>query len=70
MRRFHLDRTEDQTGVSGTGVVAQGVEFDNGKVAMTWIVRDMPTVTVYDSMDWIEVLHGHDGRTVVVWEDP
>ena len=37
MRHFYLDRHEDATGISGTGVVAQGVEFDNGKVALTWL---------------------------------
>ncbi len=35
MRRFQLNRIVDESGVSGTGVVAQGVEFDNGFCAMT-----------------------------------
>ena len=30
MKIFYLKRTEDETGVSGTGRVAQGFVFDNG----------------------------------------
>jgi len=46
MKIFYLNRTEDESGVSGTGRVAQGFIFDNGKVAVTWL-SDHPTVTVY-----------------------
>ena len=31
MNSFILRRLEDVSGVSGTGVVAEGVEFSNGK---------------------------------------
>ena len=36
MRTFRLIRDEDPTGISGTGSVAEGVEFDDGTVAMRW----------------------------------
>ena len=32
MKIFYLNRTEDESGISGTGRVAQGFVFDNGKV--------------------------------------
>jgi hypothetical protein len=35
MRRFELHRTEDLTGVSGTGVVAEGVKFT--KTRIVWL---------------------------------
>lgn len=35
IRRFIL-RSEDVSGTSGTGVVAEGVEFSNGQVAIHW----------------------------------
>lgn len=34
MRRFELHREEDVSGVSGTGVVAEGVAFSDGRVLM------------------------------------
>ena len=47
MKMFYLKRGEDESGVSGTGRVAQGFIFDNGKVAVTWL-SEHPSVTVYD----------------------
>jgi hypothetical protein len=67
-RRFLLQRDEDVSGVSGTGVVAEGTKFSNGKVVMTWLSAT-PTVTVYESLDAIERIHGHDGRTKLEWID-
>jgi len=34
MRTFFLERIEDETGISGTGIVAEGVEFSDGQIAM------------------------------------
>ena len=49
MKIFYLNRAEDESGISGTGRVAQGFVFDNGKVAMTWL-SEHPTVTIYDNI--------------------
>jgi hypothetical protein len=68
-RRFVLNRREDFTGTSGTGIVAEGVCFSNGKVALHWLSH-LGAVNVYDSMEVTTTLHGHDGRTVVEWTDP
>ena len=59
---FYLVRIEDASGVSGTGRVAQGVIFDNGKVALTWL-SDHPSVTVYDNIGEVRAIHGHEGKT-------
>ena len=48
MKVFYLNRVEDESGISGTGRVAQGFIFDNGKVAVTWL-SEHPSVTVYDN---------------------
>lgn len=70
MKEFHLQRNEDESGVSGTGRVAQGIIFDNGKVAMTWLKEqttvNATSVAVYDSIDDVETIHGHNGKTEVV----
>jgi hypothetical protein len=68
MKRFVLDRTEDKTGVSGTGFVAEGVLFDNGKCALAWLSR-YHSVTVFDNIDEVEKIHGHDGKTIIRWVD-
>ncbi len=67
MKIFYLKRTEDETGISGTGRVAQGFVFDNGKVAVTWL-SEHPSVTVYDSIGEVHAIHGHGGKTEVIME--
>ena len=70
MRKFILFRTEDETGVSGTGVVAEGVEFFDGTVAMRWRTGTSSTA-IYDKIEHVEEIHGHGGKTVVIWpEEP
>jgi hypothetical protein len=34
MKRFHLFRNKDYSGISGVGVVAEGVEFTDGNKAI------------------------------------
>lgn len=68
MRTFKLVRREDVSGVSGTGVVAEGVEFHDGEVVMSWF-GEHHTSERAPNIQEIEFLHGHDGRTVVVWDD-
>jgi hypothetical protein len=67
MKKFYLYRYEDIHGKSGVGVVAGGVIFDNGMAAMSWN-SNVPTVTTYAKITDVELLHGHEGRTVVVIE--
>ena len=67
MKMFYLKRAEDESGISGTGRVAQGFVFDNGKVAVTWL-SEHPSVTVYDNLGEVTAIHGHGGKTEVVME--
>lgn len=69
MRRFHLQRNEDESGVSGTGIVTEGVEFSDGSCAMRWMTNTSST-TFYSSIEDVVTIHGHGGKTVVVWIDP
>jgi oligoribonuclease (3'-5' exoribonuclease) len=62
---FELRRDVDETGVSGTGTVARGVVLDNGKVVLAWLTAHT-SVAVYDSMDAVVAIHGHNGATRVV----
>lgn len=67
MKTFYLMRTEDVHGNSGTGVVAEGIIFDSGMCAMTWL-SEIPTVTNFRRIQDVAKLHGHEGRTTVVVE--
>ena len=67
MKMFYLNRTEDESGVSGTGRIAQGFIFDNGKVALTWLSKH-PSVTIYDNIGEVHAIHGHGGKTEVIME--
>lgn len=68
MRRFHLVRDEDHTGVSGTGHVAEGIEFTDGTCAMRWLTLRSSTA-IYDSAVHVEAIHGHNGTTRIEWMD-
>lgn len=77
MRIFAVIRHEDVTGLSGTGVVAEGVEWHDGTVTMRWLDIDhesenykrgvRPTTVNHENIQSVEALHGHNGRTEVVW---
>lgn len=69
-RRFVLQRDVDVSGVSGTGVVAEGVAFSSGVVALTWL-SDWPTSVVFHDrgIESVEAVHGHGGATRIVWLD-
>jgi hypothetical protein len=68
-RRFHLYRHADETGVSGTGIVAEGVQFQDGVVSMRWCVKPARSTTSYDNVPDVTTIHGHDGKTEIVWID-
>lgn len=68
MRRFVLERTEDVSGTSGVGVVAEGVEWSNGWVNLHWISQ-LGCLGMYDNIKTMLEVHGHEGRTVVKWID-
>lgn len=76
-RRFEMVRSEDESGVSGTGTVAVGVEFPSGLVELEWLNHENDRVqTAFNGHstypggihDALEV-HGHGGRTEVHWID-
>lgn len=69
-RRFVLQRHEDVTGVSGEGVVAEGVQFSNGVIALRWL-SEFPTSVVFHDrgVDSVEAVHCHGGKTQMVFID-
>lgn len=68
-RRFVMVRSHDVSGVSGTGVVAEGTVFSNGAVAYTWLTH-LQTMAWAPSIDVLKNIHGHGGSTKIVFIDP
>lgn len=68
MRRFTLERDVDVSGVSGTGTVAEGVEFSDGSAVVHWL-GDTPSHVIWPSIEMVRRIHGHGGATRVVYQD-
>lgn len=66
MKRFLLRRSEDVSGVSGTGDIAEGIEFHDGQVVLSWYGQHH-TLEVCPSVADVVAIHGHEGRTKVIW---
>ena len=69
MLNFRLIRDEDVTGVSGTGIVAEGTLFSSGAVVVAWLGEDPSVVHWPKGMESVEKINGHGGKTRIVWED-
>jgi len=69
MRTFQLHRDVDASGVSGTGVVAEGVEFESGECVLHWLSKHS-TLGIYPDIKALKTIHGHEGMTRVVWMQP
>jgi hypothetical protein len=67
MRKFQLRRLEDETGVSGTGIVTEGYCYrSSGVCVMRWLTGTS-SIAFYRSIEDVEIIHGHGGKTVVEW---
>lgn len=67
-RRFHLFRNHDVSGISGTGLIAEGAVWSSGAVALHWPGHPRATSVWASIHDVIEV-HGHEGATEIQWLD-
>ena len=68
MKTFILRRLVDVSGISGIGMVAEGVQFKDGQVALSWFGVHH-TVEISPSIETVEKIHGHGGKTIVEWDD-
>jgi hypothetical protein len=73
MRRFVMHRERDVSGVSGTGLVLEGVLFSTGVVVVHWLTPPpRGSISVFDSLDQFLAIHVRphpDNHTVLVFED-
>lgn len=67
---FVLLRTDDVSGVSGTGIVANGILWPDGHAAIHWTGHPYPTTTPHPAgMESVLAIHGHGGATRVIWKE-
>ena len=70
-RTFSMIRGSDESGVSGTGKVLEGVRFSDGTVVVRWLtVGQESSTAVYESFDSFESIHikSHPtNKTRVIW---
>jgi hypothetical protein len=66
-RAFLLVRHRDPSGVSGTGVVAEGTEWSDGSACVRW-PGEHASMTFWETgVAAIEAVHGHNGATEVLF---
>ncbi|MBB1153510.1 hypothetical protein [Amycolatopsis dendrobii] len=66
--RFVLERTDDVTGITGTGIVADGVVWPGGKVTIVWR-GPHSSIVIWPDLETALAVHGHDGATKAVFID-
>lgn len=69
IKHFYLKRNEDESGVSGTGVVARGVVLPSGHCVLEWLTFTS-SIAIYKSINDVIEIHGHHGKTEVLMGDP
>lgn len=75
---FALERAQDPSEISGTGTVATGVVWPDGRAAMRWSVDSPPPgydrcvrqIELVDDVAEIEAVHGHQGCSRLRTRDP
>ena len=78
-RMFELVRHEDVSGASGEGIVATGVAWPDGAVAMQWrneendgLTTNQNRLSLKPAPDGVEAtveILGHNGSTALRWVD-
>ncbi len=64
-RLFVLVRDRDPSGVSGTGIVAEGTQWSDGSASLRWPGRFPSVVFWQGGVDHIRSVHGHGDATKV-----
>lgn len=70
-RTFKLYRDKDVSGVSGTGLICEGVLFSDGHSAVHWLGQWPLTTAHPEGLSSVFAIHDHGGRgdLRLVWDD-
>lgn len=69
IEEFYLSRIEDESGVSGVGIVARGVVLPSGHCVLEWLTFTS-SIAIYKSVQDLEEIHGHHGKTKIIYGTP
>jgi len=73
IRTFTVARQDDETGISGVGVIIEGVEYATGQVVIHWLFPPpRGGIAIFDSLeDFLKVhVHPHPAnKTIITFED-
>ena len=73
IRCFTLRRAQDTSGVSGTGVVLEGVLFTTGVVVIHWLTPGpRGSIAIFDSLEQFLSIHVHphpENGAVLTFDD-
>jgi hypothetical protein len=73
MKTFYMTREADESGVSGTGKVLEGVVFQDGQTVIRWCVDGKPNSTAiyptFEDFEFIHVTSHPTNGTKFFWND-
>lgn len=73
IRTFTVFRNQDESGVSGVGVVIEGVKLATGQTIIHWLYPPpRGGIAVFDSMDdfiKVHILPHPSNKTIITYED-
>lgn len=71
VRTFTVERRNDESGVSGTGIVVEGAEFGDGRVVVRW-TGDIGSLVIWNSLfDFMAInIQSHPtNKTIIRFSD-
>ena len=73
IRTFTVYRDDDETGISGTGVIIEGVKLASGQAVIHWLYPPpRGGIAIFDSMDdfiKVHILSHPTNKTIITYED-
>ena len=70
---FTICRQADESGVSGTGVVIEGVEYATGQVVLHWLTPfPKGSIAIFESLEDLKRVHVNPhptNKTIITWSD-
>ena len=70
---FTICRQNDESGVSGTGVVIEGVQYATGQVVLHWLTpAPRGSIAIFESLEDFKRVHVNPhptNKTIITWSD-
>ena len=70
---FTVCRQTDESGISGTGVVIEGVQYATGQVVFHWLTpAPKGSIAIFEGLNDFKRVHINphpDNKTIITWSD-